>query len=181
MSRVCCSAKPFNHSLWIDTMNRCLLAPTRFKRVLNATFFVAACALFTWANLNFSSQALAQGVVRSFPEKAQRGNLVVGVAPEIKLNGKIDRLSPGARIRNVANALVLPAQLVGEELTVNYTRDAAGLVHEVWILSKLELADKKEQQRKGGGSGNVTFASESSPVVDDGKTPYKNLPRYKQP
>jgi hypothetical protein len=170
-----------NLSLWIDTMNRCSLAPARSKRVLNATFFVAACALLAPAMTLFSAETSAQALLRAFPEKAQRGSLVVGMAPEIKLNGKPDRLSPGARIRNVANVVILPAQVAGEELTVNYTRDAAGLVHEVWILSKLELADGKEQARKGGSSGTITFASDSSPVVDDGKTPYKNLPRYKQP
>jgi hypothetical protein len=160
-------------------MNRCSSTLTRFKRAFNATLFVAACAVFTPAVLLFPSKASAQALVRAFPEKAQRGTLVVGMAPEIKLDGKLDRLSPGARIRNVANVVILPAQVVGEELTVNYVRDAAGLVHEVWILSKLELADKKEQARKGSSSGTITFASDSTGPVDDGKTPYKDLPRYK--
>jgi hypothetical protein len=54
-----------------------------------------------------------------------------------------DRLSPGSRIRATSNLLVMSASLVGQELTVNYVRDAAGLLHEVWILTPEEAAAKR--------------------------------------
>jgi hypothetical protein len=125
----------------------------------------------------FSSQVAAQTFARSFPEKAQRAQMQVGIAPEIKLNGRPDRLSPGARIRGTNNMLIPPSSMVGQEVTVNYVRDAGGYVHELWILTEHELVSDKARARKG----NYTFASDADTATDDGKTPYNKLPAYKQP
>jgi hypothetical protein len=119
----------------------------------------------------------ARNSVRRFPQAALRGLLVVQTPPEISLNGKAERLSPGARIRNTNNNHVLPGALVGQELLVNYTRDSAGLVHEVWILSTEEAQEKRD----GLPTRNFSFGFESTPAPqDDGKTPYHQLPNYKQ-
>lgn len=115
--------------------------------------------------------------VRNFPKAAVRGVMVVRASPDISLNGKADRLSPGARIRNINNNYVLPGALLGQELLVNYTRDSAGLVYEVWILNPEEAKEKRGVPT----TRNFTFGFESSaPPQDDGKTPYDQLPRYKQ-
>ena len=115
--------------------------------------------------------------VRNFPKTALRAVLVVRAPPEISLNGKADRLSPGARIRNINNNSVQSGNLLGQELLVNYTRDTGGQVHEVWILNPEEAKEK----RAGLSSRNFTFSSESGVALqDDGKTPYNQLPRYKQ-
>ena len=66
--------------------------------------------------------------------------------PEVTLDGKPDRLSPGSRIRDLNNMLVLSGGIVGRKLPVVYRRDAAGLVHEVWILTEAEYT-------KLGGTG----------------------------
>lgn len=123
-----------------------------------------------------SSPAHAQQAVRNFPERALRGTLVVQTAPEVLLDGAPARLSPGARIRDVNNLLVMPAQLAGQELTVNYLRDPQGLVHEVWILNAAEAA----QKRTGASSArNFRFASEVDTAPrDDGKTPFNQLPKF---
>ncbi len=114
--------------------------------------------------------------VRTFPKAALRGMLVVRTPPEISMNGKPDRLSPGARIRNLNNNFVMSGVLVGQELPVNYTRDSAGLVYEVWILNAAEVKEKRE----GMPARNFSFGFESAPAAqDDGKTPYDQLPRYK--
>jgi hypothetical protein len=63
------------------------------------------------------------------------------------MDGKPDRLSPGARIRDLNNMLVLSGGLVGKTIPVVYRRDAAGLVHEVWILTADEYS-------KLGGAGS---------------------------
>jgi len=119
----------------------------------------------------------ASDSTRRFPQAALRGLLVVGTPPEISLNGKAERLSPGARIRNTNNIHVLPGALVGQELLVNYTRDSAGLVHEVWVLTTEEAKEK----RGGLSTRNFSFGFESPPAPqDDGKTPYHQLPSYKQ-
>jgi hypothetical protein len=112
--------------------------------------------------------------VRQFPKSALRGLLKVQVPPEISLNGKPDRLAPGARIRNVGNTFMTPSALAGQELLVNYTRDNIGQVHEVWVLS----AEEAREKREGLSARNFSFGFESSrPAQDDGRTPYHQLPR----
>ncbi|WP_240523498.1 hypothetical protein [Polaromonas sp. AER18D-145] len=129
----------------------------------------------------FAMPALAQTdevpSVRNFPKAALRGLLVVRAPPDISLNGKADRLSAGARIRNVNNNYVLSGALLGQELLVNYTRDSAGLVHEVWVLT----AEEAREKRAGLSTRNFLFSFEGEAAPqDDGKTPYNQLPRYKQ-
>lgn len=131
--------------------------------------------------MTLATPALAQtdevAGVRNFPKAAQRGLMVVQVPPEIRLNGKADRLSPGARIRNSSNHFVLSGTLLGQELLVNYTRDSAGLVYEVWVLT----AEEAKEKRAGLSSRNFIFSSEAETAPqDDGKTPYNQLPSYKQ-
>ena len=72
-----------------------------------------------------------------------RGKLVVTLPPEVTLNGKPDRLSPGARIHDTNNLLVMSGGLINRELVVNYVRDGHGLIHEVWILTPQEAAMKR--------------------------------------
>ena len=83
--------------------------------------------------------ALAQ-VQRTFPQNALRGTIVMGVAPEIQLNGELARLAPGARIRDANNMSVVPSGLIGGRFLVHYTVDTSGLVKEVWILRPDEAA-----------------------------------------
>ena len=100
----------------------------------------------TLALAALSPAASAQTVViRSFPAKALRGTLVVTQPPAITIDGKSAQLSPGARIRSTSNMLVLSASLVGQELTVNYTTEQHGLVHDVWILTEAEAAEKRQR------------------------------------
>jgi hypothetical protein len=114
--------------------------------------------------------------VRQFPKAALRGVLVVQAPPEVSLNGKPDRLSPGARIRNLNNNFVVPGALIDEKLLVNYTRDSMGQIHEVWVLTAEEAKEKR-----AGLSSRLSFGFESSAAPqDDGKTPYDQLPRYNQ-
>lgn len=142
-------------------MNRC------------APLTIALAALFAAA-----LPAAAQDFTRQFPAAALRGEMRVVAPPEIQMNGKVDRLSPGARIRGTTNNLVMSGAIVGQKHTVNYVRDGAGLVHEVWILTEAEAKLK----RPGGPSErNFLFESETNtPKRDDGKTPFDQLPKYPQ-
>ena len=147
------------------------------KRCLYFSFGATLLALTSLLALPALSQTDEVPSVRNFPKSALRAVLVVRAPPEISLNGKADRLSPGARIRNLNNNYVLSGNLLGQELLVNYTRDSSGQVHEVWILNPEEAKEK----RAGLSSRNFIFSSESgSAAQDDGKTPYNQLPRYKQ-
>ncbi len=79
-------------------------------------------------------------VQRVFPQNALRGAIVIGEAPEISLNGRAGRLSPGSRIRDMNNMTVVPSAVIGGRYLVNYTIDLAGLVKDVWILRPEEAA-----------------------------------------
>jgi len=97
------------------------------------------CALAALVVVAVASPAAAQ-IARPFPANALRGELVVVQPPNLSLNGEPARLSPGARIRNARNLLQLSGSLVGQTLTVHYTLNGAGQVHDVWILTPQELA-----------------------------------------
>ena len=73
---------------------------------------------------------------------------VSATPPIIQVDGKADRFSPGARIRDRDNRLVLTGTLAGKSVYTVYKRDAAGLVHEVWLLNA-------EEYQKLGGAGDL--------------------------
>lgn len=105
-------------------MNRCLrslLAPVAFFLALGA--------------------AQAQDIIRqTIPGEAKLGVMQVTLPPEVLLDGKVDRLSPGARIRAENNMMVVSGALSGQSLLVAYVREPAGLLHDVWILNAAERA-----------------------------------------
>lgn len=149
------------------------------KRCLN--HLVLALPLALLLALPVAAQTAASDgslSVRQFPKAALRGVLVVKAPPEVSLNGKPDRLSPGARIRNLNNNFVVPGALIDQELLVNYTRDSMGQIYEVWMLSAEEAKEKRAglPSRFSFGFG---FGPGAAPQ-DDGKTPYDQLPRYNQ-
>lgn len=111
-------------------MNRCLPLPSSRTAAWRTTLAVSLLCL--------SASAMAQLTVRPFPPAAQRGAMQITTPPELLLNGKQERLSPGARIRGTNNMLVMSAALTGQNLVVNYVREPQGLIHEVWILNAAE-------------------------------------------
>ena len=98
------------------------------------------CAAVCFALALMPSLCSAQAVQRTFTARTLRGELLVTLPPEVRLNGELARLSPGARIKGVNNLLLMSGALVGQVLLVNYTLDSYGLVHEVWLLSDEERA-----------------------------------------
>ncbi len=79
---------------------------------------------------------------RQFPGDALRAEMLISTPPDVQLDGKAARLTPGARIRGADNLLVFASALVGQKLTVHYTQDFSGQVRDVWILNEPELANK---------------------------------------
>ena len=138
-------------SLWMYTMNRCLA-----RRPLLA---------LAWATLScLIGPAQAQtAYVRNFPAQALRGTLVVVQPPVVTMNGQADRLSPGARIRGTNNLLQMSASLVGQKLVVNYTREQTGQIHDVWILTSEEAAEKR--------STGITSSTSSTSSTNTSTTP----------
>lgn len=159
-------------------MNRCH-RPFPAKAPPKRQFLAWALASSLALSLAVPTSALSQVSVRPFPATAKRGTLEVTSPPEVTINGTAARLSPGARIRGANNMLVMSGQIIGKSLTVNYTRDAQGAIHEVWILTEAEAA---LPQAGKGPLVNFSFGSDADkPKVDDGKTPYNQLPGYSKP
>ena len=75
------------------------------KRCLYFSLGAALLALTSLLALPALAQTDEVPSVRNFPKAALRAVLVVRAPPEISLNGKADRLSPGARIRNLNNKI----------------------------------------------------------------------------
>jgi hypothetical protein len=99
--------------------------------------------------LALAAAAAAQDIIRNPPKDVKPAMMAVSATPPIvTVDGKADRLSPGVRIRGVNNLLLLPSTLAGQTVPMVYKRDAAGLVHEVWLLTPEEYA-------KLGGAGDL--------------------------
>ena len=75
---------------------------------------------------------------RTFPADALRGRIEFTKPPAVEIEEDAARLSPGVRIRDMRNMLVLPGALSGRKGVVNYTVDTYGLVNAVWLLSDEE-------------------------------------------
>ena len=108
-----------------------------------------AAAIFSTIFGLLLSQTVAAQVVRTFPEAAVRGKIAFKSPPQIELDGKADRLSPGARVRDERGMLAMTGALEGKEFVVNFRREAAtGMVHEVWILTAEEQKVKRDGEKK---------------------------------
>ena len=98
-----------------------------------STTLLAACVL--------ASSAFAQGFTREAPRDVKPGLMAVSATPPlITMDGQPDRLSPGSRVRDTNNMLVLSGALAGKTVYTVYRRDTAGLVHEAWLLTPEEYA-----------------------------------------
>ena len=98
------------------------------------------CALTALVAVSVFAPASAQ-VQRAFPQNTLRGAMVFGDYPQVTLNGRGAQLSPGTRVRDQDNRIVLAASLTGARLLVHYTLDMGGAqVQDVWILRAEEAA-----------------------------------------
>ena len=146
-------------------MNRC--TPHR----LALPFLLTIAALAATVSLPAGAQNAAgfKPGIRTFPAAALRGELAVVAPPTITLDGKPDRLSPGSRIRDVNNMLVMSAALVGKPVVVNYLRESGGNVHEVWILNPEEARLKRPNSKASwfsfGSGADVVPPPVTAPVT----------------
>ena len=113
---------------------------------------VAALALL-------AAVAHAQVPLRDTPKDVKHGHITVTTPPQIDLDGKPDRLSPGARIRNIDNRIIMSSTLVGQTVPVVYRRETTGMVHEVWILTP-------QEESKLGGVRNTDSAQGAQRFAD---------------
>ena len=100
-----------------------------------ASIFIAASAFLTGAGAIFPSEAQAQ---RLFPQRIERGEITFTAPPQVLLNGQPERLSHGVRVRTERNTFALSGTLRGKTFVVNYVRDPAGMIREIWLLTPEE-------------------------------------------
>ena len=111
-------------------------------RHLPVILVAMGCLVPIGPTTTLQAQTLPQ-ISRTFPPHAKRGLLEVRNTQEVLLNGVATRLSPGSRIRSVANTLVTSGTLVGQKILVNYTTDTMGQPHEIWILTESESRERR--------------------------------------
>ncbi len=83
----------------------------------------------------------APAQLRTIPDDAKRGSFTHVQEMVVQIDGTPMRLSPGARIRDAANRIVLPAAVPPGSL-VKYRLDQEGNVTQVWILTSEEAAQR---------------------------------------
>ena len=81
----------------------------------------------------------AAAQLRTIPADAKLGEIRHVQEMLVELDGKPQRLAPGAQIRDADNRLMLPVSL-SDKQSVKYLLDAQGLVHRVWLLTAEERA-----------------------------------------
>ena len=136
-------------------MNRCPATPSAFTRALLAGLAGA------WLGAALPAAAQVQpglGVVRSFPDAAQRGTLTLNTVSEATLNGRTIRVAPGMRLLSPQNTLVMLHGVLGQSYKVNYViENSTGMLLTAWILTEGEAA----QPRKGSDTVQFNFRTES--------------------
>ncbi len=95
------------------------------------TFLLSICVL--------STSTHAQ--LRSIPDEAKRGEIRHMQDMVVAIDGVLQRLAPGAQIRDAANRIVVPAA-VAAGTEVKYVLNDEGLVRQIWILSPAEAAKR---------------------------------------
>jgi hypothetical protein len=109
---------------------------------MNTMYRCALAVLTAVAVAGTPHLASAQGV-RAFPANTLRGAVVFGDYPQVTLNGKATQLSPGSRVRDQANMIVMAGALTGSRMLVHYTLDLGGTqLRDVWVLRPEEAAIK---------------------------------------
>jgi hypothetical protein len=153
-------------------------APTALLCALALAACVLASAIASpvvFAQSGSTSTEAERPAGREFPARALRGTLRVVNTPEVMLDGAADRLSPGVRIRNTNNSLVLPGELMQAPVVVNYARNFSGEIHEVWILSADEAKVKRPTAQQQASDREK---AKRAGVADPATTPYDQLPKW---
>lgn len=75
---------------------------------------------------------------RNFPANTKRGVLNMSKYPDVIINGKLVNTAPGLRIYDDENLFVLPTQLTGNYIIINYLEDNFGDVSKIWVLTVAE-------------------------------------------
>jgi hypothetical protein len=76
---------------------------------------------------------------RNLPRDARFGKLTAFTYPYASIGGKTLRMSPGAKIYNEQNLIIMPAAM-RQQAKVLYRLDTAGSLSAIWLLTEHEAA-----------------------------------------
>ena len=128
-------------------MHRCLpflSAPAGTRALAAGLVLLGSAAAPALQAQPLSPVTAAAAGTRNFPPAAQRGKLVIGTMPEVMLNGKPIRTTPGFRLFSTEGRLVMGHTLSGQNLLVNYVIEpSTQWLHTAWILTPEEAALKR--------------------------------------
>jgi hypothetical protein len=87
----------------------------------------------------FATAANAQ--LRTIPKEARLGVMRHLQGMDVEIDGKPQRLAPGAQIRSLQNRIIMPSALPAG-IVVKYVFDSQGLVRNVWIVTEEEAVQR---------------------------------------
>jgi len=88
----------------------------------------------------------ALALERPFPANAKRGKMSSAPFPQVVIDGKLRRLSPGIQVRNQNNLIEMPSGLRVDGAPVNYVENDLGEIHRIWLLSPTEAEKPAPKQ-----------------------------------
>lgn len=98
-----------------------------------------ACRLTAVALLGCVLAVGAVSAARNLPKDARFGKLTAFTYPYASIGGKALRMSPGAKIYNEQNLIIMPAAM-RQRAKVLYRLDNAGSLSAIWLLTEHEAA-----------------------------------------
>lgn len=124
-------------------MHRCPHLPF-LRAFAGSLVLLAAVAPPAQAQPAAPAVTAATAGTRNFPPDARRGKLVIGTMPEVTLNGKAIRTTPGFRLFSTEGRLLMAHTLAGQSLLVNYQIEpSTQWLHAAWVLTPEEAALKR--------------------------------------
>ena len=86
---------------------------------------------------------------RSFPLDSKYGMLTLKSTQQAFVNGNEYKVSPGLRVFNAQNFMVLSNQIMGVEFKAAYRLDTGGWIQEIWVLTPGEIAANEDTFQGG--------------------------------
>jgi hypothetical protein len=107
---------------------------SRAHRVTRFAYRLAAVAL-----VGCVLSSVPASAARNLPKDARFGKLTAFAYPYASIGGKALRMSPGAKIYNEQNLIIMPAAM-RQQAKVLYRLDNAGSLSAIWLLTEHEAA-----------------------------------------
>jgi hypothetical protein len=101
---------------------------------------------------------------RTLPKDARFGKLTAFTYPYASIDGKVLRMTPGAKIYNEQNLIIMPAAM-RQRAKVLYRLDSVGNLSALWLLTEHEAAPferRAVRPKPSGGAASATAPAGSA-------------------